>query len=275
MKNLDKQQTRDFWCATTSINFYSEITKMLLLLVILTAAVGRITKKVTFIPKKGLFIKHQNHQLYFIQHKQQIGLGLKIEAPSFKSANDLPKTTCSGLENANIEEINELIVKRIRGFFTNSEDKFVKDMMVEEEKEDVEGNEIKIIKNQEVSRGKQRSQVHKEEIEEDIIQKTAEKAPPKAPPMRTYEDIKEMYENPNKNAETTMETYTETSSMKIAPPQAPPMVPISSPNNNYGDLHREHFHKKKPTKISLIPDDEFETINYKIDNNYSKYRPCQ
>ena len=78
-------------------------------------------QKITFIPQHGVMLEHGTQELFVIQHLQHVEIGLEIKAPKFSDKKQFPAFLCNGLENETTEELNMLVIERIKGYFQDSE----------------------------------------------------------------------------------------------------------------------------------------------------------
>ena len=74
-------------------------------------------QKITFIPQHGVMLEHGSQELYVIQHRQPVEIGLIIKAPKFSNKEQFPAFLCNGLENETTEILNKLVIERIKGYF--------------------------------------------------------------------------------------------------------------------------------------------------------------
>ena len=78
-------------------------------------------QKITFIPQHGVMLEHGAQSLFVIQHRQPVEIGLIIKAPKFSDKKQFPTYLCNGLENETTEDLNTLVIERIKGYFQDSE----------------------------------------------------------------------------------------------------------------------------------------------------------
>jgi hypothetical protein len=78
-------------------------------------------QKIAFIPQHGVMLEHGSQELYVIQYRQPVEIGLIIKAPKFSNKKQFPAFLCNGLENETTEKLNMLVIERIKGYFQDSE----------------------------------------------------------------------------------------------------------------------------------------------------------
>ena len=114
-------------------------------------------QKITFIPQHGVMLVHGSQILFVIQHQQPVEIGLIIRAPKFSDKKQFPTFLCNGLENETTEELNMLVIERIKGYFQDSESVVAENYLNRQDKTEEElttqgkfggsliGNEAKLL----------------------------------------------------------------------------------------------------------------------------------
>ena len=139
-------------------------------------------QKITFIPQHGVMLEHGSQELYVIQHRQPVEIGLIIKAPKFSNKEQFPAFLCNGLENETPELLNKLVIERIKGYFQDSENVVAENYL---NSQDIPVEKL-------TTQGKLGGNLNNNKIE--LLQKERPQAPPPKPKVQ-WDDLEKWFNN--------------------------------------------------------------------------------
>ena len=139
-------------------------------------------QKITFIPQHGVMLEHGSQELYVIQHRQPVEIGLIIKAPKFSNKEQFPAFLCNGLENETPEILNKLVIERIKGYFQDSENVVAENYL---NSQDIPVEKL-------TTQGKLGGNLNNNKIE--LLQKERPQAPPPKPKVQ-WDNLEKWFNN--------------------------------------------------------------------------------